>query len=254
MGTQHENKLLIDGCMKPENKVHLVSSVDINTKESGLPYREKTNTNNDWITVVLLLELVLFVLVKNSFSKHIKNLMRSVFNYYTAYKMFREKNNSVLPASLLLEIFYYIIVSVFIYQLFVYHQIEFQFYEFCLFLICLAVLVAYNITKVVLYRFIGLLTERQLETREYLFNMSNFNQIVGILIFPLVAFIAFNPFENTEIAIIIGALLIFSFYVLLIFRGIGILLRKQFSIFYLFLYLCTFEFLPIFLVYKLVVA
>ncbi|MDR2911498.1 MAG: DUF4271 domain-containing protein [Bacteroidales bacterium] len=254
--TKHENKLLIEDThyIKPKNEVMLISSVDVHAKESGLTYREKADKNNDWLTIVLFLELMLFAFVKHSFPKYIKTLTQSAFNYYTAYKMFREKNNSVLIASLSLEIFYYIVISVFIYQVIVFYGIESRFDNFYLFLICLGILVTYYITKILLYRFIGLLTEKQLEIGEYLFNMSNFNHIVGILIFPIVTFIAFSPFENTEIAIVIGLLVVFSFYVLLIFRGIGILLQKHFSIFYLFLYLCALEFLPVFLLYKLVIV
>ena len=253
---QRESRLLVGGSryMKPINEIRLISSVDINTKKIGLPYREKADNNTDWLTIILFLGLVLFASVKNSFSKYLKYLMQSVFNYSTARRMFQEKNNSVLQASLRLEIFYYIVVSVFIYQLTVYYRIEFQFNKFYLFLICLGLLVAYYTTKIVLYRFIASLTERQLETNEYLFNMSNFNRIVGIFIFPVTAFIAFNPFENIEIVIITGILLLLSFYILLIWRGIEILLKKQFSIFYLFLYLCTLEFLPLLLIYKLVIV
>ena len=253
---QRENKLLVRGSryMEPISKIRLISSIDVNTEKIGLPYREKVNNNTDWLTIVLFLGLVLFASVKSSFSKYIKHLMQSVFNYSTARRMFQEKNNSIFLASLRLEIFYYIVVSVFFYQLAVHYMIEFLFGKFYLFLICFGLLIAYYLTKIVLYRFLGLLTERQLETSEYLFNMSNFNRIAGIFIFPIITFIAFDSFENTEIVIITGILLLISFYVLLIWRGIEILLIKQFSIFYMFLYLCTLEFLPLLLIYKLVIV
>ena len=254
--TQRESRLLVGGSryMKPITEIHLISSVDINTKKLGLPYREKVNNNTDWLTIVLLLGLVLFASVKNSFSKYLKHLMQSIFNYSTAHRMFQEKNNSIFHASLRLEIFHYIIVSVFLYQLAVHYRLEFQFDKFSLFLMCLALLVVYYATKIVLYRFWGLLIERQPEINEYLFNMSNFNRIVGIFIFPVTAFIAFNPFKNNEIVIITGSLLLLGFYVLLIWRGIEILLKKQFPISYMFLYLCTLEFLPLLLIYKLVIV
>ena len=253
---QRESQLLVNGerYMEPINEIRLISSVDINTEKLRLPYREKTGNNTDWLTIILLLGLVLFASVKNSFSKYIKHLMQSVFNYSTARRMFYEKNNSVYFASLRLEIFYYIAVSVFLYQIAIHYGIVFQFGKFYLFLICFVLLVAYYAVKIVLYRFVGLLIERQPETGEYLFNMSNFNSIVGIFIFPVTVFIAFNPFKITGIMIITGILLLLTFYFLLIWRGIKILLKKPFSIFYLFLYLCTLEFLPLLLIYKLAIV
>jgi len=253
---QRENKLLVRGSryMEPINKIRLISSIDVNTEKIGLPYREKVNNNTDWLTIVLFLGLVLFASVKSSFSKYIKHLMQSVFNYSTARRMFQEKNNSIFLASLRLEIFYYIVVSVFFYQLAVHYMVEFQFGKFHLFLKCFGLLIAYYLTKSILYRFLGLLIERQLETKEYLFNMSNFNRIAGIFIFPLITFIAFDSFKNTETMLITGIVFLIIIYFLIICRGIGILLRKRVSIFYMFLYLCTLEFLPLLFIYKLVIV
>ena len=234
--------------------IQVMSLIDINTKKIELPYREKLNNNTDWLTIVLFLCLVLFASVKNSFSKYLKHLIQSVFNYSTACRMFQEKNNSIFQASLRLEIFYFIVVSIFLYQLTVHYKIAFRFEKFYLFLICLGLMIVYYTIKTALYRFVGSLTEQQPEISEYLFNMSNFNRVVGIFIFPITAFIAFNPFGNIEIVVIMGILLLLSFYVLLICRCIGILLKKQVSLFYMFLYLCTLEFLPLLLIYKLVIV
>ena len=252
---QREKNLLVGESryMEPINEFRLISSVDVNTNKLVLPYREKISNNSGWLAIVLLLGLALFASVKKSFSNYIKYLIQSVFNYSTARRMFNEKNRSVSQASLRLEIFYYIVVSVFLYQLTIHYKIAFQFNKIYLFLICFGLLVAYYITKIALYRFVGSLTESRIETNEYLFNMSNFNRIIGIFLFPIVVFVAFSPFKNVEILIIAGGLLLLISYILLIWRGIKILLKKQFSIFYLFLYLCTLELLPLLLIYKLVI-
>jgi hypothetical protein len=253
---QRENKLLVGGSryMEPKNEILLISSVDVNVKKIGLPYREKAVNSTDWLTIVLLLGLVLFATVKNSFSKYLNYLMQSVFIYSTARRMFQEKNNSVFQASIRMELFFYLTMSVFLYQLANHFRIELSYGKFFLYLICLGLVIVYYFVKILLYRFVGSVTEGKQETSEYLFNMSNFNRIAGIFIFPVVTFIAFNPFENIDIVIIAGILVLSGFYILLISRGIGILLKKQFSIFYLFLYLCTLEFLPLLLIYKIVVV
>jgi hypothetical protein len=83
--------------------------------------------------------------------------------------------------------------------------------------------------------------------------MDNFNRGTGIILFPVVALIAYFPAENPMVAVFLGILTTLVFYVMLLKRGISILLKKQFPIFYLFLYLCTLEILPLLLIYKLVV-
>jgi hypothetical protein len=68
-----------------------------------------------------------------------------------------------------------------------------------------------------------------------------------------VALIAYFPSEDPMIAVFLGVFTTSVFYVMLLKRGISILLKKQFPIFYLFLYLCTLEFLPLLLIYKIAV-
>ncbi|HAH22872.1 MAG TPA: hypothetical protein DCL77_03780 [Prolixibacteraceae bacterium] len=48
-----------------------------------------------------------------------------------------------------------------------------------------------------------------------------------------------------------GLVVISIFYLVSLARGIKIFLRKHFSISYLILYLCTLEFLPLLLVYNI---
>jgi len=102
-----------------------------------------------------------------------------------------------------------------------------------------------------LYRFAGLLIERSGETEEYLFNMNNYNRITGVGLLPVITLIAFSPFQNIGWLVSTGVFLVVSLYFLLISRGFITLLKKQFSIFYLFLYFCTLEFLPLVLLYKI---
>jgi hypothetical protein len=73
------------------------------------------------------------------------------------------------------------------------------------------------------------------------------------VLFPVVALINYYPSKNPVFIVYIGIFIVAVSYAFLLQRGIYILLKKQFSIFYLFLYLCTLEFVPLFLIYKEVV-
>jgi hypothetical protein len=84
--------------------------------------------------------------------------------------------------------------------------------------------------------------------------MDNFNRIAGLILITIISFIAFYHWENRVFPVIVGLFIVAIFYLFLLQRGIKILLKKQLSIFYLFLYLCTLEILPMLLIYKIVVA
>jgi len=250
-----EQKMLIDTSrfIQPRNNVNLVSSVKIDEKGLGLPIKEFGRINNDWITLILLLVLILFASVRNTYSKYMSHLFQSVVNYSTSFRMFREKNYPVLHGAYRLELYFYISVSIFLYLVFGFFQLEFFRHGFLFFVICLGAVFIYFFGKKLLYQLLGSMFEGRQITNEFLFNMDNFNRVTGLFLFPVIALIAFYPFENPLLPVVLGIFIVAVFYLLLLQRGILILLKKQFSLFYLFLYLCTLEFLPLLLIYKVVV-
>ncbi len=253
---QRENKLLVGESrfMKPHYEVNLVSTVSVSPKDLRLPAHEINRVNTDWLTILLLLVLVLFATVRSSYSKYLVNLFQSLFNYSTSFRMLREKNYSALHAAFRLELYFYVVFSVFLFQVINFYNIDFRYNNFSLYLACLGAVLAYFFIKKLVYYLLGSVLEGVNETREYIFNLDNFNRAAGIFLFPVVSLVAFYPSEDTLLPVFIGGFTVLVFYILLLQRGIAILLKKQFSIFYLFLYLCSLEFLPLLLIYKIVVV
>jgi hypothetical protein len=123
--------------------------------------------------------------------------------------------------------------------------------SFYIYLICLGILIGYFTTKRILYSLIGILTESKHEVQEYLFSITVYNRVLGLFLLPVSATIAFIPLPQVESLLFAGLIIIAIFYLLSLLRGGKIFLKKQFSISYLILYLCTLEFLPLLLVYNI---
>jgi hypothetical protein len=215
--------------------------------------REKSKFEGDWLTGIMFFAFVLLVSVRAVFSKYISSLFQSLINYPTAFRMFREKNYTFLHGAFRLEALFYIAFSIFIFQVIVLVSNNNALYSLSFYGTTLGVVIFYFLAKKLAYFVIGSIFTSANDTREFLFNMDNFNRGAGIVLFPIVALIAYYPSENPMIAVFLGVLTTLVFYVMLLKRGISILLKKQFPIFYLFLYLCTLEILPLLLIYKLVV-
>lgn len=249
-----EQKLLVgsERLMVPRTDVKLTSTVTIDDKGLALPYRPVANHNTDWLTILLLLALILFASVRNSYSKYLGHLLHSVINYSTGFRMFQEKNSSVLQGAFRLEIYFYLTASVFVFQLIQFFQIKTTFSNLVLFLFCFGAVLAYYFIKKMFYLLFGMVMEGTGETSEFLFNMDNFNRVTGLFLFPIITVVAFYPFENPDIPVFTGIFIITVMYLMLLYRGSKILLKKQFSIFYLFLYLCTLEILPLLLIFKMI--
>ena len=252
---QREQKLLVGDSryIEPQNEIKLKTISYTEQKGIALPNREISRPNNDWLTVLLIAALVLFATVRHSYSKYLIALFQSIFNYSTSSRMYEEKNYSFLHAAFRLEVYFYLIFAVFIYQLFNYFNVALPYNNFGLFLFSLGLVLTYFIGKKLIYNITGVMVEGISETKEFLFNLDNVNRVTGLVLFPVVLLIAFFPLQNLTTPVILGVAAVIFLYFLLLFRGFTILLRKQFSIYYLFLYFCTLEFLPLVLLYKIVV-
>lgn len=215
--------------------------------------RPVNNQTGDWLTIVMFLALILLASVRAVYTKYIGTLFHSLINYTTSFRMFREKNYSFIHGAFRLEVLFYVVFSIFIFQLIVLSTTESMVFNWKIYSLTLGILVVYFLGKKLAYKAFGSIFIGASETSEFLFNMDNFNRGTGIVLFPIVALIAYFPFENPLIPVVSGVLTVVVFYVMLLKRGISILLKKQFPIFYLFLYLCTLEILPLLLIYKLVV-
>lgn len=220
----------------------------------GLPvnFRHKSYPATDWLTIVMFLSLVLLASVRTAYTKYIGTLFHSLINYNTSFRMFREKNYSFIHGAFRLEVLFYIVFSIFIFQIIVLSTGN-ALFSWKVYGQTLGIMVVYFLGKKLAYQAFGSIFIGASETSEFLFNMDNFNRGTGIVLFPIVAMIAYFPYENPLVAVVTGVFTVVVFYVMLLKRGISILLKKQFPIFYLFLYLCTLEILPLLLIYKLVV-
>lgn len=218
----------------------------------GLPVipRQKHNYSNDFFTLILLILFALLASVRSGFSKYIGSLFHAIFNYNASVRMFREKNYSFLHGAVRLELLFYIVVSIFVYQVIMisaYDEVQFSFIELGK---TAGIIVLFFLIKKMLFKAMGTLFIGASDTSELVFNIDNFYRVAGIILFPVVAFIAFSPFGTTVIPVGTGVFTIVSIYGLMLVRTVSILLKKQVSIIYLFLYLCTLEFLPLLLIYK----
>lgn len=219
-----------------------------------LPVRSRVYGENDWFLFLAMAIMVVFAVIRNMANKYVVGIFSGISNYNTAFRIYRESNVGSEWASVLLEIFSYIALSLFGYQLIKHQFLTVPHQGPLLIPFIFAAVGGFFMGKKFIHSTAGYLFLEKGVAREYVFNQNNSLKVAGILLFPLVALIEWAPMDSIRPIIIAGIFLLAIIYLLLLFRGINIFLQKQLSIFYLFLYLCTLEFLPILVVYKLLVA
>nr|WP_321354292.1 DUF4271 domain-containing protein [uncultured Draconibacterium sp.] len=252
--TRKQNKQAVDSSdyIVPRQQTEMHSS-QLEQNALVLPNREREYPGHDWLTIIIFVAIVIFASIRYSYAKYIQQLFLSLFNYATSTRMLNDKTYPVFHAAFRLEAIFYIIFPIFIFQclnLFKYQNTSLT--PQYLSLIFGGTLL-YFFGKKVIYLTLGLMFETQNETREYLFSYDNFNRSLSLVFLPVVILIQFAPLKTPVFIAISGLVILFIFNLILLRRGAIILLKKQFSLFYLFLYLCTLEILPLLLIYKVVV-
>ncbi len=121
-------------------------------------------------------------------------------------------------------------------------QSQFQFVRFAIF--C-GLFVGYYALKHILFEFVGNTFFDIKITRSYknmYFSMLN---VVAILFFPIVILYTYQPLSWRQPLIFAALGIVCIFYIVLIIKLFQIFYTKPLALFYIFLYLCTLEILPV---------
>jgi len=205
----------------------------------------------NWYFLFIFLDLVLFAWIRLSFGVSFERTLEASFNFQTAVRMFNDNSQLQRQLDSLLYFFYFINVA-FLLLIIEGHFRLFPFGQegLLLFLINLAGLIVYFFTRAALVRIAAYLFDRVNLVREYSYHVSNYNKIAGIVIAPFLLLLIYTPeYIRKHLFWIIIALLI-SIFILRIIRGLIFSWKRNIFIFYMFLYLCALEIVPLLLLFK----
>jgi len=209
------------------------------------------NLSTDWITVLLIICLVIIAWIQNNYAKRLRQVLRSVALPYYINQLEREGNLYNERISLGLGFIFLVSTSLLAYKIFsMYQPFGHSMHEFYSFLIIFGGIVAFVALKGLLIKLTGIIFKTQEHAHAYRLNALIFNHTTGLFILPVLFFVFYwraQPFIWIAICII-SILLIYRF-VRSIMIGIS---NTKFSVFYLILYLCTLEILPIVILVKLI--
>jgi hypothetical protein len=203
------------------------------------------DAGNNWIFWILLGGFVILTMTRYYHEKRLKLLGSAIFKRSAATQLIRESpvyaHRSFFP---LLSI-YIISVTLLIYQateIFSPGSSE-GIKTLLLFAEFLGIYLAYSLLKIFAIWLISITFKNPDTAKEYIQNILIYNLALGILLLPLLLLVIYTYHEL--FLYLSGALAIFLIGMRFI-RGIAIgLSDPKFSLFHLFLYLCTLEILPL---------
>jgi len=208
--------------------------------------------SNDWFLGLFIFISLLFLWVKIFYKKYFSLLFGSLLSYQLSLKLLREKNIMTRRVSFVLNFIYSIVLAVFILGILEFYEIKifkFNTFETLLFLINLIIII--SIIRLFILNLLGIVFNSTQIFNEYIHNNYIINKNLGLFLFPLLIMQVYINEKIKIIFLITGISLIIISYIIRLYRGFQIIIKKDIFLFYLILYLCTLEILPVLLGYKL---
>lgn len=206
----------------------------------------------DWTILFWVASLGILLWARKSFARYFSHVINSIYDYTLTLNLFKDRNILLQRVSNLLQLNFMLVTALFIYLLWPYipgTQAALPTRS--------ALLLACGIPPaIVLFRWLvnnglGFLFSREKVFSEYNFQVQLNYKLLGIILLPIIILSLYFNTVSTKTLLLVGIVLIISMYLHRLYRGYKIIVQHHVSIFYTILYLCTFEFLPLILLFKL---
>ncbi len=227
--------------------------IPVSTKPYGKVGKERIAPSQDWVLGLILVLWIIFASVTANFPKYLDQIFLSLVNFKEATRLFRQRGYKMMFGAVRLDLIFHLVLPLSVFQIAQFFNVSIGGYpSIVLFIGMAAVINTYLFLKILLNKLVGSITMVKEQTKESLFNISLHYRALGFILLPLVTIHAILPITNF-ITIWIMAVLLVILHIAAVIRTIYLAYQKEISIFYLILYLCTLEILPLLLIFKLIV-
>lgn len=252
------NATILKKEIQPQKKTEYINLFQHHELKEQHTYPLALNRDNfAWEFFVMLFILISFTWVKVFYNKTIRQIFHALFSNSVINQMIRDENILVQKASVLLTIIFNIVAAFFLYRLSLIYEWEnnfigFGFGRFLIFALGISFLYSF---KFIVLRLTGVVFETSKPMITYTFVIFLINNILGILLIPMVIALSFMPGYMENYIVKIAMVLIFTAFSYRIIKGLIIGYSFQnFSKFYLFVYLCALEIFPLLVLIKLFIS
>lgn len=207
-----------------------------------------------WMFGLLFTVFVVFVSLRVLYGKRLRQEIDAFFTSRAVNQLMREEHALSNRVSISLTILFLTLLSLFLYQSFTYYG-YFGYDNFTgpvFFLRIFGFVVVLFAIKLLVVRTLGGLFKVEMASSEYIFNIFLYHKALGMFLFPITIAIAFVREVPVHYSITAGWVVVAT---VLCYRTLRTLLAgiqtAGISKYYLFLYLCTLEILPLIVLIKL---
>lgn len=213
------------------------------------------NTTPDWYFILVILVLSFVAWIKTVFGKFLFSLWAPSYSYQIASKTFKDRGLIQKRFDYGFDLLYLINASLFLYLLNRYFNPGILKSSGFTFVIqAFFVLLALIFLRTAIMRSIGFIFNRKELYFGFLYHFFLYNRVLGMLLIPFLIAIPYTTGNLQEIIVFTGISLIIIVYIMRLLRVTIYILRNVVLFFYLILYLCILEILPVLVIIKIIVS
>jgi hypothetical protein len=241
-----------NGFFKQDEESYVASA---GVKPDTIVPHGRNNIHLDWFLGIFLGVSMLFIWIRLFYGKYFDTLASAVSSFQMSSKLFRERNVLVRRVSIVLDFIYFVMLSVFIYESVIhFNWVNSGLNQFNLYMLLLNIIIIYSLVRIALLRITAHLFMQRNLFSEYIHNTLVINKGTGIVLFPIVITAHYFPFPLISLVLVTGLSILILGVIWKTIRAYQIIRRKNVVLFYLILYLCTLEFLPLLIGYKVIMS
>ncbi len=209
--------------------------------------------SESWVFGIIIIFFLILVFSISSSSSLINETIKTFFQVKSRSSIFSKTTINDFRFKFFLILFSIGVLSLYSYILIYPNDTDFSIQGFGL---IMSITLLFFVLKSIVISFVGYVfidTVPLKMAKDSYFNTLSF---LGIVLFPILVFRIYTPFNIIEILDYISFFSVFLAYIFVTIKLFQIFYQKTVAFFYIFLYLCTLEFLPLialYLVYKLTV-
>ncbi len=201
---------------------------------------------SEWLGILFILIIAVLTWVRFNYSKRFQQLFSAAINQRLMRQLMRQELVFSHRASIVLTIVFVFSLSSFLYvadSTFSWTILDAS--GFQLWLQYFALIVLIYLVKILSIEWIKLLADGDFGLSEYEYDIFIINKASGLFIFPIAMLGAYLFRPQAEVIIGIGFIILLGMYIYRWIRGLGNAIRLHVPVFYIILYFCTLEILPL---------
>jgi|GEM_PF-2287008 len=214
-----------------------------------------SNRMPDWYFLAIIFVLVVMIWIRIWYNKFLLILFENSISYFLASKSFKEQNIVQKRFGFTLDILYLINGSLFLLLLIRYFKWDLPVTgDFKIFCASFGLLLSLLILRIMFMRITGYIFNRISLFSECLYHYYIYNKVLSVLLIPFLISIPYTNGILHEIVIITAISIVGIVYLMRAIRLIIYTIKNVVLLFYLILYLCTLEIIPLLVVFKIILS